>query len=121
VDTRKKIVAIDCLPALLAGGEWKVIAGLFDPMTAAQARRIARESEGGRKLLAVVLDEGETLLPAAARAALVAGLRAVDAVIIARAEQWAAPLEELDGERARTAEFVRFVIDRAASSAGAER
>jgi hypothetical protein len=110
VDTREKIVARDRLPALLAAGEWTTIAGYFDPMTAGQAKRIAASREPGRKLLVVVLENEEALLPASARAALVAGLRAVDAVVIAPAGEW--PLADADAERARTAEFVRFILDR---------
>jgi hypothetical protein len=115
------MLPVERVPALLNSGKWTVIAGLFDPMTAAQGQRIARCREGGNKLLAIVLEDGETLLPAGARAALVAALRAVDAVTIAPAAEWAAPPEDLNAERARTAEFVQFVIDRATASGEAER
>ncbi|MGH9581374.1 MAG: hypothetical protein ACRD4O_00365 [Bryobacteraceae bacterium] len=120
MDTREKIVALDRLPALFAGAEWTVIAGFFDPMTAAQAKRIARYREDGRKLLAVVLEDGETLLPADARAVLAAALRAVDAVAVARPGEWQSAIpknvkaacEDIYAERARTAEFVQFILDR---------
>ncbi|HEX7363524.1 MAG TPA: hypothetical protein VF283_23780 [Bryobacteraceae bacterium] len=110
MDTREKIVALAAVPALLAGAEWTTMTGYFDPMTAAQAKRIARSREPGRKLLVVVLDDGEALLSATARAALVAALRAVDAVAIARPGEW--PLADADAERARTAGFVQFILDR---------
>ncbi|MGH9639381.1 MAG: hypothetical protein ACRD3Y_04925 [Bryobacteraceae bacterium] len=109
MDTREKIVVLADLPALLAAAEWTTMAGYFDPMTAAQAKRIAQYGEHG-KLLVVVLEGEEALLPAPARAALVAALRAVNAVAIAPAGEW--PLEDTDAERARTAEFVQFILDR---------
>jgi len=120
VDTREKIVPLERLPDLLRNGAWTVLAGLFDPMTAAQAKRIAQQGQNGHRMLVIVLEDGESLLSAEARAALVASLRAVDAVAIARAGQWqdfipahlSVPDEDLAAERERTAEFVQFVIDR---------
>lgn len=89
--------------------------GLFDPLTAAQARRLH-----GRKLLAIVLDAPDSLLPAQARAELVAALRSVKAVLIAKPETWRSQLpkfcstiiDDLEEERNRTAEFVNFVLHR---------
>lgn len=120
MDTREKIAPAERLPALLGVGKWTAIAGFFDPMTAAQAKRIAGHRERGHKLLVVVLESEGTLLAAPARAALVAALRSVDSVTIARAEEWLSAIpegvrivsEDAAAERTRTADFVRFILER---------
>lgn len=120
MDTREKIVSLKNVPALLQTGEWAVVAGLFDPLTLAQAQRVAATAEAGRKILAVVIPDADTLLSAEARAALMAALRSVDAVVIANPEQIRAPgtriHEDLLAERERSAEFVRFVLRRQKSA-----
>lgn len=125
MDTREKIVELSEAARQFLAGKWTVVPGLFDPLTAAQAKRIGELSETGRKLAAIVLNGKQTLLPADARAALVAGLRAVDLVAIAHDEEWRQAfrasqrvrvIEDPQGEAARSAEFVRFVIDRQKSA-----
>lgn len=120
MDTREKILPPRSLSQLLASGEWTLVAGFFDPLTEVQARRLAVLSQG-RKLLAIVLESEDTLLAANARAALIAGLREVDAVIIAPPDDWRSLIprrpgieiiEDEAGERARSAEFVQFVLRR---------
>jgi hypothetical protein len=121
MDTRSKILSADAVRTTLATGEWTVVVGLFDPLTVVQARRLAGLSQQGRKLAAIVLEIEDTLLEANARAALIAGLREVDAVTIARHDGWR-PLiprrpgieivEDEAGERARSDEFVQFVLRR---------
>lgn len=107
--------------ALLGQGDWTVIVGLFDPLTVAQAQRISAMAETGCKILAVVLPERETLLAAEARAALVAGLRHVAAVVIsdpAHISTGNAPVDQDDAaERNRSAEFIDFVILRQRAAA----
>lgn len=120
MDTREKIAAAESLPALLGAGEWTVIAGFFDPMTTAQAKRIAGHRKRGRKLLVIVLEGEGTLLSAPARAALAAALRSVNAVTIAPESEWRSAIpegvhavsEDATAERARTADFVRFIVER---------
>ena len=121
MDTRLKILSSDSVRAALATGEWLAVAGLFDPVTVHQARHLANLRSAGRKLLAVVLDGADTLLPAQARAALLAGLREVDAVVIAQPERWRSLipensqveiLEDAGAERARSADFVQLVMRR---------
>ena len=121
MDTREKILPVSSLPAVLSSGEWTIVVGSFDPLTAAQARRIASLYTPGTKLLVVVVSDEDSLLDAGARAALVAALREVACVIVADDDSWRSALpstprirlvEDPEGERRRSAEFVRFVIDR---------
>ncbi len=105
--------------------------GLFDPLTATQAKRVNSFAEPGRKLAMIVLDTEQTLLPADARAALIAALRAVNLVAIAQPHEWRAAIpastdirviDDLAGEAARSAEFIQFVFHRQAESKnGAQR
>ncbi len=120
MDTRDKIVALEQLPGLLTSGTWAVVAGTFDPLTLVQAERLSALSEIGERTLAVVLSEPETLLTADARAALVAALRSVDAVVLAD-RGWHSILppdcelriiDDMPEERARTRDFVEFVKSR---------
>lgn len=60
----------------------RLVIGYFDPMLAAHAQRI-REARTGAGLLVVLIDSPENpLLPASARANLIAGLQAVDYVVV---------------------------------------
>ena len=125
MDTREKIFPLDGLGAHLCRGEWVIAVGQFDPLTAAQAKRLsALRSQGGR-LLAVVLESSDALLPANARAALIAALRDVDAVTVAEPELWrhAIPstarvrvIEDAQAEEGRSAEFVRYIVERQAAA-----
>ena len=120
LDTRRKIVSIDELRRHIARGEWVAVAGLFDPLTVTQARRLAELPRKGRKVLAVVLEDDETLLPAEARAELIAALSAVDVVAIADGVQWRSQLEtrgveiieDFRAEKQRSAEFVKLILER---------
>jgi hypothetical protein len=75
VDTRLKIV--ESVPV----ADFDVMEGTFDPLLAAQAREIA-ERKRRKPLVVVIRDPEEPLLPARARAELVAALREVDFVVI---------------------------------------
>jgi hypothetical protein len=121
LDTRTKSLPLGELAAAFATGDWVVVAGLFDPLTPAQARWLAEFASDGRKLMAIVLESDDSLLTAKARAELVAGLRSVAVVAIANSEDWRKLIgqnarlqliEDLEGERARTADFIQFVLNR---------
>ncbi|MBV8811108.1 MAG: hypothetical protein JO033_20765 [Acidobacteriaceae bacterium] len=120
MDTRTKIIPYRDVPSLLGTEEWTAAVGTFDPLTAKQASRLADFKRTGRKLLVVVLDEEGSLLRSEARAALVAALRDVDAVIVVRADQLSnlsrnrqlTVVLDFEGEKLRTAEFVQFVLRR---------
>ncbi len=88
VDTRSKIVPPECFGQLMETGDWIVIAGLFDPLTAVQANRLAAFRKDGGKLAAIVLKDPNALFDDDARATLIASLRDVHAVTIAEPENW---------------------------------
>jgi hypothetical protein len=120
VDTREKIVSAERLPELLAHEDWVAVVGWFDPMTAAEAERLAGFARLG-KVLGIVLADEQALLPVAARAALVASLRDVSAVLVAAPGTWPAVLpknavltvfEDFEGEGARRREFIELVRNR---------
>ncbi len=117
MDTREKIVPLQDLHARLGTGQWVAVVGRFDPLTLVQAERVAKLKEDGRAILIVVEPGEDCLLPVEARAALVAALRGVQLVVIAGGDELPAyPQVEMiadeEGERKRSAEFVRFIAER---------
>lgn len=95
--------------------------GFFDPLTALQAKRLADAATNGRKILAVVLEKPDSLLTVDARAALVAAVRHVNAVVIAESPDWRSVLpgdadiqilDHLEADQKRSEEFVEFVLKR---------
>jgi hypothetical protein len=125
LDTRNKIVPLAEVPALLGTTPWLAVVGFFDPLTAIEAKRLAGLA-CGRKLLAIVLESENALLSGEARAELVAALRDVHLVAIAKQEGWrfVTPnradlqiIEDPQGDKTRSAEFIQFVLDRQQSAA----
>jgi hypothetical protein len=114
VDTREKIVPLEELRRRMARGDWRAVAGLFDPLTAELAKRLTEIGDGAGELAAIVLDEPGTLLTAEARAALIAGLRRVRLVSIARPEEWRHVIGQAKvfEEPTQSREFVEFVFER---------
>lgn len=120
---------LDRLQTALAKDEWVAAPGLYDPLTAEQAKRLADlRDRYKRKIVAIVLSDEETLLSADARAALVAALQDVDLVATSPRGLWRKALagnsrveifQDFEGERARSADFVRFVIERHGSASNA--
>jgi len=87
VDTRKKIIrwpeAEDILRQRAASGSpLKVVTGHFDPLLASHSRRLGELVSKGGRLMVVVLTPPEPLLPARARAELVAALGTVEFVVL---------------------------------------
>ena len=100
------------------------MAGLFDPLTPVQARRIEDGKRG--QMLVVVLENEEALLPADARCCLLAALRSVDFVAQGAAHQWHSILpqndsvcviEDWQAERRRSEEFVQRILARQGGAA----
>ena len=114
MDTREKIVSVEQLAARLDRGPWLAVVGAFDPLTLAQAERLAQLSGNGKAVLAVVEPGSGTLLPVEARAILVAALKSVRMVVVAEAS--ALPPVEIvrddAGEKERSAAFVEHVKGR---------
>jgi hypothetical protein len=126
LDTREKILSVNELEALLGSGEWVIAVGQFDPLTTAQAKRLSAFHHHGGKLLAIVLEGTQALLSGNARATLIAALRDVDAVMVAERDCWPAAIpddahvrvvEDAEGEAARSADFVRYIVERQAAAA----
>jgi bifunctional ADP-heptose synthase (sugar kinase/adenylyltransferase) len=80
VDTRTKIVPAE-EAARLAGQGATIVTGIFDPLLAAHAEQLRELKLEGRPLVVAIADPENPILPARARAELVAGLEVVDFVV----------------------------------------
>jgi len=98
LDTREKIIDA-ARAAKIASTGATVVSGYFDPMLASHAERLASLKEDGRKLLVLIATPDDAILPAAARAELVAGLRVVDYVAVAGGLTAQVHLEQEDAAR----------------------
>jgi glycerol-3-phosphate cytidylyltransferase-like family protein len=101
VDTREKILTVEQLmrsagEARATGRAVRVVTGYFDPLLPEHARRLAELGQPGGLLIVIVVvtDPPQPILPARARAELVAALRVVDGVLTARP----AEVEDLLGQ-----------------------
>ena len=79
VDTRTKIVPATEAARLAAFGA-TVVSGYFDPLLPSHADRLKCLKRPGAPLVVLIADPGDAILPARARAELVAALRVVDYV-----------------------------------------
>jgi len=87
MDTRRKIVSPEEAVAVVerrrnGGKTVKVVSGYFDPLLAEHAQRLRDARAGCDILVVLVATPPEPVLPAAARAELVAALAAVDYVVL---------------------------------------
>ena len=87
MDTRTKILtwveAVATARRLRREGQpIKLATGWFDPVLAGHARRLEALRDGSVPLMVVVADPRSPILPARARAELVAALRVVDYVVL---------------------------------------
>jgi hypothetical protein len=118
LDSRLKIVSPEAaVEAVRAHSGWIAVTGYFDPLTAAHANRL-REIRSQHSGVVVFLSEpAKAVLPARARAELIAALRAVDAVAIRPLELAGIPvIHEEPADEARFADLVRRVHRRCAAS-----
>jgi hypothetical protein len=82
MDTRAKIIDLASAARLRRPGvRLKLVAGYFDVLTPDLVSRLGSLSDGGR-LIAVVLDPPNPLLPSRARAELAAALSVIDYVLL---------------------------------------
>ena len=79
MDTRGKIVT-EAEATRLAKSGATVVSGYFDPLVAEHAVRLQGLKRAGSPLLVLIASPRDPILPARARAELVAGLAAVDYV-----------------------------------------
>ncbi len=106
MDTREKLQKIEDLPNLVDREQWMIVAGEFDPVTAAVADRLAKLKTTGCKLLVIVKSGAEnTLLNPQSRAVLLAALRLVDMVMIETGSDWRAVVRRNVVEIVEDAEF----------------
>jgi bifunctional ADP-heptose synthase (sugar kinase/adenylyltransferase) len=80
VENRTKIISGAEAVRIAASGAI-VVTGYFDPLLAAHAERLAGLKRAGLPLLAAIVEPENPILPARARAELVAGLAVVDYVV----------------------------------------
>jgi bifunctional ADP-heptose synthase (sugar kinase/adenylyltransferase) len=102
VDTRTKVLshreALAVARRLREEGKTlKLVVGYFDPVLAAHARRLKDAREGAAALAVIIADPPRPILPARARAELVAGLAAVDYVVLPGDEPVEGLVARLDG------------------------
>jgi len=113
VDTRQKIVDRAEAARIAAEGA-TVVSGYFDPVLASHAERLAALKSSGPLLIAIV-SRPDSILPARARAELVAGLRVVDYVV--ESDEGLAASTRLEQEdTARLAKLIAHVHARQAAS-----
>jgi hypothetical protein len=117
LDTREKIVPLEQLAGRLGEGRWVAVVGTFDPLILAHAERLAELSKKGKSVLAIVEPGTESLLPAEARATLVAALKSVQLVVISEVTPlYGYPQVEIvtdeEGERERSADFAEHIRQR---------
>jgi bifunctional ADP-heptose synthase (sugar kinase/adenylyltransferase) len=82
VDSRSKILTMEQAAERFAGRGVRLVSGHFDPLLPEHARRLAGLAAPGVLLVVAVTDPPEPILPARARAELVAALRVVDCVVL---------------------------------------
>lgn len=115
MDSRGKIVSGNAVQPRLAawtGDDIQVVSGYFDPLLSQHAERLETLKRRGAKLVVVLTDPAEPILPASARAELVAALRMVD-LVITGVDHGLSIEQRFDGEDAGTAtSFVAHVLDR---------
>ena len=126
MDTRAKILSAGAaeeaaLRVRREGRRLAVVAGHFDPLLAAHARRLAAVARDGQVLLVAVSDPPRPILSAAARAELVAALGMVDYVMLAGTAALGEVLGRLEADevfceeaadRGRAQELIRHVHSR---------
>jgi bifunctional ADP-heptose synthase (sugar kinase/adenylyltransferase) len=117
VDTRTKLLASEQASEVArqcraAGRTVTLVTGFFDPLLAAHARRLEELARPGGTLFVAVRDPEHPLLPARARAELVAALRVVDYVILGGAIAADAFFQEEAADERLTRELIQHVHDR---------
>lgn len=108
MDTREKIVST-ARAAEVAGAT--IVSGYFDPLLASHAARLEELKRDGSPLIVLIASAPDSILPARARAELVAGLRAVD-YVVESAEGLAAGVHLEEEDRAKLDALIAHVHSR---------
>ncbi|MBI5280582.1 MAG: hypothetical protein HY858_02785 [Candidatus Solibacter usitatus] len=108
MDTRAKIVPAAEARLLIPAGAI-VAAGHFDPLLAVHAARLAAARGQAPFLAVVVTDPPRPILPARARAELVAALRVVDLVVLDGPQAPEPALDFRAEDASASAAFIEFV------------
>jgi hypothetical protein len=82
LDTRNKIISAARACELLDRNQCSVVTGYFDPLLAVHARRLKDLAKQHSPLLIALSDPANPIVPAAARAELLAALEVVDYVVL---------------------------------------
>ena len=106
LDTRNKIVRS------FSNLELTTVVGYFDPMHAAHVRRLAELCAGGKRINVVVADPADPILPAQARAELVAALGCVEQVVIGERVTGPDVIDERAADTERSRVFAQHVLAR---------
>jgi bifunctional ADP-heptose synthase (sugar kinase/adenylyltransferase) len=99
MDTRTKIIDLASAAGIAAdlrsqGARLKLVAGYFDVLTPEHVRRL-RALSNGERIIAVVLDPTDPLLPPQARAELAASLSMIDYVLLLQGASLEHALEQI--------------------------
>ncbi|MEO8100530.1 MAG: hypothetical protein ABI811_22725 [Acidobacteriota bacterium] len=114
MDTRSKIIS-NAEAVVIAKQGATIVSGYFDPLLAAHAERLRGLKQAGNPLLILIASPADAILPARARAELVAALACVDHVteIGAAFPDGLAPHTQLETEdAARLQELIAHVAMR---------
>jgi bifunctional ADP-heptose synthase (sugar kinase/adenylyltransferase) len=126
LDTRSKIVGREeALARIRQRAGWVIVTGYFDPVTAAHVRRLRQISAKHSAIAVFLSDPSHPILPAQARAELLAAMRMVDCVVLPQ-ECASQPLDpdipvfrEEEADVERLAKLIEHVHER--HNAAAER
>jgi bifunctional ADP-heptose synthase (sugar kinase/adenylyltransferase) len=122
LDTRKKIVSLEqALTAIRERPGWVAVTGYFDPLTAEHSRRLREIRTRHSGIVVFLSDPADPVLPARARAELLAALAMVDYVVLPQEcaspassllDSGAPVLREEEADEARFKSLLRRVQER---------
>ncbi len=107
LDTRIKIISPSAALEYRRQGRTAMVTGYFDPLTVEHARRLREIRDEFEGLIVALQDPADPILPAEARAELVAALRTVDYVVLPFDCDW--PAGTLREELAHRRQFDRLL------------
>jgi glycerol-3-phosphate cytidylyltransferase-like family protein len=122
LDTRSKIIGMEvALARIQKRPGWVIVTGYFDPVTAAHARRLREIHAEHSGIVVFLSDLPHPVLPAQARAELLAAMRMVDYVVLPQERARSVPLQpgselrvlhEEEADEARFKKLIEHVHER---------